>query len=130
MAIEAISERFTLPPPQPLPDSAQWGFASLLIGGVLLLASCVLLVFNIIFWKAGRGGIPMVFAFAAGLIGVAGVFCLGIASLVFGIWGWQEAYANRHCPALAIAGTFISLVGLAAWLIAGIDLIMILHSFS
>jgi hypothetical protein len=109
--------------------AAQWGLGSLLIGCTVLLASCVTMVFNVQVFHGGPSGIHTALAFVGGLIGVTAVAALGIASLVFGIRGWQLSYTDRSSPAFGIAGTAASAIGLITWLIAGIDLIAILQSF-
>lgn len=130
MAIESVSEETRMHTSPLLPDSAQWGLASLFIGGILIVSACVLMVFSVLFWRTGPVGIPMSLASAGGIIGVTGVFALGIASLIIAVRGWQMAYARRDCPAFALAGTLTSLAGLVAWLIAGIVLLCILHFFA
>jgi drug/metabolite transporter (DMT)-like permease len=110
--------------------AVQWGLASLLIGCTLLVAACVTLVFNTVLFRGGPAGIPTALAFAGGLIGALVVTALGVASLVFGIWSWQEAHAERSSSGLGVAGMTVSFVGSIAWLISAIDLIMVLHSFT
>jgi drug/metabolite transporter (DMT)-like permease len=109
--------------------AVQWGLASLLIGCTLLIAACVLLVFNVVLFRAGPAGIPTALAFAAGLIGALVVCALSVASVLFGIWGWQEAQAERASAGLSVAGITVSFVGSITWLIAAIDLNMILGGF-
>jgi hypothetical protein len=111
-------------------SAAQWGLASLLIGCSLLIASCCTLAFNVLLFRGGPAGIDVSLAYAGGLIGVVAVAVLGVASLVFGIVGCQKAYAYRTCPALGLAGLIASAVGLVTWLVAAIDLVMILHMFA
>jgi hypothetical protein len=129
MAIQVFSERLAQPPQQPLGDAAQWGLASLLIGGVLILASCITLVFNVLLWRTGPAGIPIGLAYAGGIIGTVVVLALGIVGIVFGVRGWLRASSDRACAALPVAGTLTSLVGVVTWLVAAIDLLMILHTF-
>jgi hypothetical protein len=110
-------------------NAAQWGLASLFIGCTLLLAACIILVFNVLLFRGGPAGIPVGLAFMGGLIGTAGLSALGLASFMFGVYGWRQAHMIGSSPALAVAGVFVSLAGLMAWLIAAIDLLMILLSF-
>jgi drug/metabolite transporter (DMT)-like permease len=110
--------------------AAQWGLASLLIGCTLLVAACVLLVFNVLLFRGGPAGIPTGLALVGGLIGSLAVSILGLASLLFGIWGWRHAHVVGESPALGVAGVIASFAGLVAWLIAAIDLMMILFSFN
>jgi hypothetical protein len=110
-------------------SAAQWGLAALLIGCTLLVVGCVTLVFNVLLFRGGPVGIPVALALAGALIGTVVVSALGLAGLVFGVLGWQQAYAHRSCPALGIAGALASGAGLLAWLIAATDLVAILNSF-
>jgi hypothetical protein len=111
-------------------SAAQWGLASLLIGCTLLIAGCVVLAFNVLLFRGGPAGIPASLAFAGGLIGTMVVAALGLASLLFGARSWQQAYGVGSSPALGVAGVAASFAGLVTWLIAAIDLIMILYSFN
>jgi hypothetical protein len=111
-------------------NAAQWGLASLLIGCTLLIAGCVVLGFNVLLFRGGPAGIPALLAFAGGLIGTVVVTTLGLASVLFGLRSWQQAYAVGSCPAFGVAGVGASIAGLVTWLIASIDLIMILYSFN
>jgi hypothetical protein len=128
-AAQAISADAHTHPPG-FTSAAQWGLASLLIGCTLVVAGCVTLVFNVLLFRSGPAGIPTGLAFAGGLIGALAVSALGVASLVFGLLGWQRAYADRSSPALGVAGTGASIAGLVTWLIATIDLIVILYSLA
>jgi hypothetical protein len=110
-------------------SAVQWGLASLLIGSTLLVASCVTLVFNVLLFRGGPAGIPMGLAYFGGLLGTVVVLALGIFGIVSGIRGWLWASSDRLCPALPVAGTLASAVGVLTWLVAAIDLIMILHAF-
>jgi len=112
-----------------LSGSVQWGFASLLIGCTVILGSVVTLVFNVALFRGGPAGIPVTLAFGAGVIAVIVGALLAIASIIFGIRGWLHAVAERSTPALAAAGTTASIAGLLFWIIAGVDLIMILTGF-
>jgi hypothetical protein len=126
----APPDRFEVRPPVTgFTNAAQWGLASLLIGCTLLLAACGTLIFNVLLFRAGPAGIPTGLAFVGGLIGTLVVSALGLASVVFGVLGWQRAYAAGSSPALGVAGVVTSIVGLIAWLIAAIDLIAILEWF-
>jgi hypothetical protein len=122
------SRAITAPTSLPLSDSVGWGLSSLLIGCTLLISSCALLVFNVLLFRTGFAGIPIGLAQAGAMIGTAGVAMLGVAAVVFGVKSWASAYSLRESPALGVAGTLTSAVGLAAWLIAGIDLLMIVLS--
>jgi hypothetical protein len=111
---------------QGLGAGAQWGLASLAIGSVVFIASPVMLIFNSIFSHQGRYGVPMGLAWTASMIGVATILAIGIASIVFGSRGWLIAGRERQCPALAVAGTFMSIAAVVSWLIVSVELIIVL----
>jgi len=46
------------------------------------------------------------------------MFAFGLAGLVFGLRAWLTANRARQTPALAIAGTLTSAIGLLGWLFA------------
>src|ERR1700722_8438415 len=101
---DAKADRADIRAPIPgFSGAAQWGLASLLIGCTLLVAACVILVFNVILFRAGPAGIPTTLAFTGGLIGALAVSVLGLASLLFGVWGWQRAHLENSTPALGVA---------------------------
>jgi hypothetical protein len=107
-----------------------WGISALAIGCTLLLSACVLMVFNISLFQHGLFNIPLDLARVVGIIGVLGVALLGLASVAFGIRGWRGSGAIGESTGFGVAGTLTSLVGLAAWLIAGADLLAILQLFA
>jgi hypothetical protein len=113
-------------PAQGFGAGAQWGLASLMIGSVVFIASPVVLVFNTMFMNVGRFRVPMGLAWIASLIGVVTVLAIGVAGIVFGTRGWLIAARKRRCPALPVAGTFMSIAAVISWLIVSIDLIVIL----
>ena len=96
---------------------AQWGLASLIMGSVLLLASCIMAVF-----VAELTHVPTdrFAAVIAGPIGSLTVLAYGVTSLVLGIGAWIKSGPLKQCPALAVAGTLTSAVGLLGWIIATI----------
>ena len=107
-----------------------WGLGALLIGCTLLVSSCALMVFNVLLFARGLRGIPRDLAQLGGVIGVVGVALLGLLAVVFGLRGWAAAAHREESIALGVAGTAAGLVGLVAWLIAGIDLLAILEVFA
>jgi hypothetical protein len=125
-----MSEDDFLPPSATTPalslsKSTSAGLAGLFIGCTLLVSACVLLVFNVILFSRGMRGIPEELARIGGLIGVLGVVLLGALSVLLWLRSWSTARRGES-RALGIAATAASAAGLAAWLIAGIDLLMIL----
>ena len=113
--------------------AAEWGLASLLMGGVLAIIAPVMLVFNLIFWLQGPRVLApqdMWLAHKAAIVGVAFLALLCLASVGFGIKAWRAASATFQPAGLAVAGTLVSLLALGLWIITGADLIMILTTFA
>lgn len=101
------------------------GLAGLLIGCTLLLSACVLMVFNVLLFSRGLRGIPIDLARLGGAIGVLGVALLGLLAVVCGVKSWRGGRTDES-TLLGATATAAGVVGLIAWLIAGIDLMMIL----
>src|SRR5207244_2414869 len=77
--------------------AAEWGLASLLMGGVLTIIAPITMVFNLNFWVRGRQVLArqdMELAFYAAILGVAVVLLLCFLSLLFGIKALRSA--RRH----------------------------------
>lgn len=124
-----MSEDEFLPPPTAatlsLSRSTSAGLAGLLIGCTLLVSACVLMVFNVILFSRGMRGVPEELARIGGVIGVLGVALLGALAVLLGLRSWGTARRGES-RALGVAATAAGAAGLIAWLIAGIDLLMIL----
>lgn len=112
------------------PSFQPWGISALAIGCTLLLSACVLMVFNIGLFQHGLANIPLELARGAGIVALAGGMLLGMVSVFFGIRGWRGSGAIGESTGFGVAGTLMSLVGLGAWIIAGVDLLMILRLFA
>jgi hypothetical protein len=91
------------------------GLGALLVGLALLISACVLEVFNVVLFRTGFGGIPRDLATLGGFVGCGAVALLGLFAVV------QGARARFGALAPLAAG-----VDLVAWLIASINLMMIL----
>jgi hypothetical protein len=117
-------------PPSPtqlsLSTGTAAGLAGLLIGCSLLISACALMMFNVVLFSIGMRGIPVGLAQLGGIIGAGGVAILGAFGVASGLRGWSAANRDGESNALGIAGTAAGIVGLIAWIIAGIDLIFIL----
>lgn len=113
-----------------LTPGAAGGLSALLVGLALLVSACALMVFNVILFGIGMRGIPVEAARVGGVIGVVGVALLGLLGVVVGIRAWAAAARNRESLALGGLGTAAAVVGLVGWLIAGVDLVLILGVFS
>jgi hypothetical protein len=112
--------------------AAEWGLASLLGGGFLMVTAAVILVLNLIFWNAGPTVLSpadMRLALAAALVGVPAMLGLCIASLIVGVRAVQSAATRAQPAGLALVGALISAGALMLWTFAGADLLMILFSF-
>ena len=112
-----------------LSAGASCGLAALLIGCALLVSSCVLMVFNIILFRGGLADIPLDLARLGGVLAVLGVAALGGLAIAFGVRGWNAASRAGESTAFGVAGTLAAVVGFVGWVIAGLDLLMILRVF-
>jgi hypothetical protein len=130
MEIEVASVKPTGESGQGFGSGPQWGLASLVIGSVIFLASAVLLAFNTIFAHGGRYGVPMGLAWTASMIGWSALLILAGLNVWFGILGWRLARRDDQSIAFGVAGTLMAGAAVLGWLIAGIDLILVLASFS
>ena len=111
--------------------AAEWGLASLLLGGVLALMAMLTLQINLHIFLGPRNWSPndvrpILFAAVPG-----GIFVLGMtgASIAFGIRSLALAYQRAQPCALGWAGLLISTLGLPLWILTLIDLLGVLHVF-
>lgn len=71
--------------------AAEWGLASLLTGGFLLLCTAIIVLFNLLFWDTGEHAVMTAAAWAQKLVIVGAVvtalvlMAVGAASLAMGI---------------------------------------------
>jgi hypothetical protein len=112
-----------------LSGGAAWGLAGLAIGCTLLVAACVLMVFNVILFSLAPDNVPLDWAQLGGAVGVGGVALLGLLAVFAGVRGWSAAARRGESVALGVTGTAAGVAGLVAWLIAGIDLLLVLRLF-
>ena len=127
---EAPADQADIQRPANDPSSAyQCGLASLLVGCTVGLASGLVIILATILFYGGPRGMPVVLAFATGLISVLVVAAASIGSVIFGIYGWFRAKADRASVVMPIAGVCASSVGLLAWIVAAADLVSVLGGF-
>ena len=110
----------------------EWGLASLLTGGMLMLMAPVMLIVNLMIWAAGRNFLArsdLEMAYVGALAGVAGVGLLCLAGVLIGVRGLFGALAHATPVALPLAGILAGLVALVLWGVVGYDLIAILQSY-
>jgi hypothetical protein len=69
-------------------------------------------------------------AWTASMIGWSVVLILAFVSIGFGVYGWTLCRRSGQSVAFGVAGTIMSATAALGWLIAGIDLILVLASFS
>jgi hypothetical protein len=112
-----------------LSQGVSYGLVALLIGCSLLISSRVLMVFNITLFRGGLVGIPRDLAQLGGVVAVVGVAAFGILAIVFGVRGWNAASRTGESTAFGVAGTLAAVIGFVGWVIAGLDLLMILRVF-
>jgi hypothetical protein len=91
------------------------GLAALLIGLALFIGACVLEVFNVVLFRTGFRGIPRDLSVLGGFVGCGAVALLGACAVV-------QAFRSGFGALSPLAAC----VGLIAWLIASINLMMIL----
>jgi hypothetical protein len=110
-------------PTPPSRDGAEWGLASLLLGGVLaiMVPPTLLLILaldNGGFHRFGR--LELHVATVAGFVAGASLVALSLAGLAFGVTGLGAARRHRRPTALALAGVLLGAFDLFTWLGAGL----------
>jgi hypothetical protein len=111
---------------------AEWGLASLLMGGVLFLCCPIMLIFNWLCYSGSSSalaGSDLKIARVASVVVYVAVIGFGGAALGFGVRAWMAAVAHRQPQGLPIAGVLTSGVGLLLWLMVGADTLAIMFDF-
>jgi NADH:ubiquinone oxidoreductase subunit H len=101
--------------------AAEWGLASMLLGGALALLAVLMLVVNILMGTLARqimGPSDIRLAMNAAIVGAVFVTILCGVSMFFGIRSLVSAYRNQQPAALGWAGTLVSTLGLILWIVA------------
>jgi hypothetical protein len=115
--------------PVTLSRSTSAGLPALVIGCALLISACVLMAFNILLFAHGPRGIPVTLGQFAAVLGVVSVAGLGLVAAVLGFRSWGAA-RDGEPRALGVAATAAGAGGFVAWMIAGINLLFIVFSWS
>ncbi len=113
--------------PISLSPSTGAALSALLIGCALLISACVLMAFNVLLFRGGLRGIPIGLAQFGAVLGIGSIAVLGLVAIVLGIRGWAAAREGES-RAVGVAGTAAGIGGWVAWMIAGINLLIILFS--
>jgi hypothetical protein len=114
---------------------AQWGLASLWLGGLVLLLAPLTLIVNILMAALGPQGLHMAqpetrLASYGLLVAVGLVLLLGLAGLAFGIIALSSARGRGQPAGLPLAGILVSLVALLVFLFTAIDTVFVLAWFN
>jgi hypothetical protein len=123
------------PAAPPAGSSAQWGLASLLTGGFVLLVAPMIVLVNISMAFAGPSRLAMnrgtiTLATIGFLLGGCLILGLGGMGVTFGIVSLRRAGSRRESIALGLAGLTVSIVGLLVFLFAAIDTGFVLELFN
>lgn len=100
--------------------AAEWGLASLLMGGVLVLTAMLMLHINLHMYHNPRAWWPndvQPLRYVVG-VGAFAVVGLSLASVGFGIRGVWLAFRHRQTSALAWAGMLIGIFAGCLWIVA------------
>lgn len=119
----------------PPDQSAPWGVASMVIGGVLIVSSPIILIVNILMAAFGPRALRMdrmdIFLASSGFqLALVLLLLLGLSGLGFGIRSLVSARSEHQSIAFGLAGLLLCVVGVLALLIVGADSVMVLSWFN
>jgi hypothetical protein len=115
--------------------AAEWGLASLLCGGIMLMCMPPLVVFDLLFWLHGRevvgtaAAAAMAIVYLGMYVSAIVVIGLSLVGLVIGIRALLSASRHRQPAGLALAGTVISAAALVTTILMSVGTILIILSF-
>lgn len=114
--------------------SFEWGLASALIGGSFLFIGPVCLLFCLILYNRGHGdyglsSLDLQLAQVGAYVCILEALVVCIHGLVYGIRGLNQAQRLSLPGALPKAGILLCISALVIWIVVGVDLVAILHSF-
>jgi hypothetical protein len=107
----------------------EWGLASAIMGGVFMLMASIQLIANMLLFQwIGRslGTSDVRIALAVAVVGVPGIVCACLVSLLFGVRGLRRARRYDQPAGIAIAGILLSSAALFLWILLGVDIFAIL----
>jgi hypothetical protein len=108
--------------------AAEWGLASLILAGVLVLAALLALLVILLFvavlsqLRPGRSDVQVAAIVAAILVGL--FWMLTVISLVFAVVGVRAAWRRCQPGGLPLAGLIFSLFAFLLWLAVILVLVM------
>jgi len=104
--------------------AAEWGIASLAIGGVLVLASPMTLVLSAQVWAHSDRTAEVVLLHAwLARVGVGVALLLAITGLGCGVKALHLAFVCEEPAGLAFGGLVVSLAGCLLWVITAVALL-------
>jgi hypothetical protein len=107
----------------------EWGLASAVMGGVFMLMAPIQLIANMLLFQwIGRslGETDVKIALVVAMVGVPGIVCACLASLLFGVRGLRRARWYDQPAGIPIAGILLSSGALFLWVLVGVDIFAIL----
>jgi hypothetical protein len=135
-------EPYSLPSEAPLPPAvrpadqsgAQWGLASLLVGGLLVPTAGIALVAVILMASIGPSHLGMdqtsitLATYGAGITTLL-LLGLGVCGIVFASIGLSRARRDNQTSALPLAGLLASIAGLLMILMVALDAFAVIDWF-
>jgi hypothetical protein len=113
--------------------AAEWGLASLFLGGVLCVMALVAMLLNLFVGSLARNIMSpgdARLALNAAFIVLGAVFLLTLFSIGAAVKGVFSAQNRQHPAALPLAGLFLSFLALIVWIIAAFEIIGILTALA
>src|SRR5262245_787291 len=110
--------------------AAEWGLASLLLGGILSVLALLVFQINVVLYLSARSG-PILTpgevraVFIGSIVGAIIIAARCLTSMIFGIYSLVSAFRFQQPAALGWAGLLISILALLFWIAALVDLFMI-----
>src|SRR5262245_38697995 len=115
--------------------AAQWGLASLVTGGLVLLSAPLTLIVNILLaafgpQRMGMGSTEITLATWGLAIGLILMLLLALAGVLFAILGIASGRDRGQLVGLAVAGLLVSAVGLLLFCFVAVDTAFVLTWFN